>query len=337
MDSRVAGTGVEDLQRAIDEFERYCLGLLDELELSKNLLTKIDAVVKVLLNELNEDTYMRVLQIWQEVFRVLSETVFDDLSMAQLLKKASKHEIKEVSESEWLKRIDIVESVTGYVLIDAEKRFRENVIDTVNDVLITKFSLGKIIDEFDGSWAISLDNELITKRNLCSFILCENALLTNILYSPSITSRVEFEWWIAPKNSRPISFYIPFGIVDKVIDQGDLSYRDGLGKTIFDLKLLLKVEDALEENRLPYVMNRLRILRHMAVFNELDVNIEIRRNDDETDAEHNERKSRIIHHIMQHGNTSLSGKYALVNIVEGEPKPLLATTLASIFDSIIRI
>ncbi|TFG95272.1 hypothetical protein E4H12_13590, partial [Candidatus Thorarchaeota archaeon] len=146
MASRVVETGVEGLPQAIDDFERYCLGLLDDLELSAGLLKKLEAVVKVLRNELNEDAYMRVLHLWQETFSVLAETAFEGLGTDQLFKKASKDEMKEVLESDWLKRIDIVESVTGYVLIDAEKRFREKVIDTINDTLITKFDLGKIID-----------------------------------------------------------------------------------------------------------------------------------------------------------------------------------------------
>lgn len=324
--------GVEDLPRAIDDFERYCQGLLDDLELSENLLKKLDAVVKVLRNELNEDAYMKVLHIWQEVFTILAETAFNGLGTDQLSKKPSKDEFKEVLESDWLKRIDIVESVTGYVLIDAEKRFREKVIDTINDTLITKFGLGKIIDVFEGSWASSLDNKLISKSRLCNFILCENALLTNILYSPAITTGIDDEWWIAPKNLKPISFYIPFGIVDRVIVQRNLSFRDGLGKTTFDLKLQLRVEDDLEENRLPYVMNRLRMLKHMVVFNEVDINIVIRRNEDEPEQEYTERKSVIIDHIKQHRNTTLSRKYSIVNIIEGEPKPHLSTFLASIFE-----
>jgi len=67
------------LPRAIDDFERYCLGLLNELSLSEELLEKIDKAVKVLRHELNEESYLRVLHIWQESFSALAVTAFDYL------------------------------------------------------------------------------------------------------------------------------------------------------------------------------------------------------------------------------------------------------------------
>jgi hypothetical protein len=316
------------LSRAIDDFERYCLGLLNELSLSKEILEKIDKTVKVLRHEFTEESYLRVFHIWQESFSALAETAFDGLGTDQLLEKASRHEIQNALGSDWLKRFDIVESVTAYVLLDAEKCFREKVSDTILDSLIAQFGSGEVIDVFIGSWASSLDKELRAKSKLCNFILCENALLTNILYSPASTDEVKEEWWIAPKNIRPLIFCIPFGIVNRVIAPSNLSHRDGLGSTIYDLKLQLRVEDGLEENRLPYVMSRLRMLRHMVVFDEVDIDIQIKRNEDEPEDNYNERKSRIIHHIKQQVNTSLSGEYSIAMIVEGEPRALYATALS---------
>ncbi|MHA3962301.1 MAG: hypothetical protein AM325_002070 [Candidatus Thorarchaeota archaeon SMTZ1-45] len=284
-------------------------------------MEKIDKVVKVLRHELNEESYLRILHIWQESFSALAEIAFDGLGTDQLLQEASKHEMKEVLESSWLKRFDIVESVTANVLLDAEKRFREKVIDTIHDSLIEQFNTGEIIDVFIGSWASSLDKELTSKSRLCNFLLFENVLITDILYSPTITDEIKEEWWISPKNKRPLIFYIPFGIVNRVIAPSDLSYREGLSASAFDLKLQLKVEDGFEENRLPYIMNRLRMLRHMVVFNEVDINIEIRRDQNESERIYNERKYSIIQHIKERGNTSLSNEYSIANIVEGEPRP----------------
>ncbi len=309
------------MPRAIDDFERYCLGLLNELSLSEELLEKIDKAVKVLRHELNEESYLRVLHIWQESFSALAVTAFDYLDTDQLLQEASKHEMKEVFESSWLKRFDIVESVTAYVLLDAEKRFREKVLDTIHDSLMEQFNIAKIIDVFMGSWASSLDKDLTSRSKLCNFILCENVLITDILYSPAITDEIKEEWWIAPKNTRPLVFYIPLGIVNRVIAPSNFSYREGLSASAFDLKLQLKVEDVFEENRLPYVMNRLRMLKHMVVFNEVDINIQIRRNHNESESDYNERKHRIIQHIREQGTTSLSGEYSIASIVEGEPRP----------------
>jgi hypothetical protein len=319
------------MSRAIDDFERYCLGLLNELSLSEEILKKIDKTVKVLRHELNEEAYLRVFHIWQETFSALAETAFDGLGTDQLLEKASKREIQDTLDSDWLKRFDIVESVTGYVLLDAEERFSEKVSDTILDSLITQFGVGEIIDVFIGSWASSLDEELRSKSKICNFILCDNALLTNILYSPALTDDVKEEWWIAPKNIRPLIFYIPFGIVNRVIAPSNLSHWDGLGSTAYDLKLQLRVEDGLEENRLPYVMNRLRMLRHMVVFNEVDINIQIKRNDDESEEKFNERRSQIIHHIKQQVNTSLSSEYSIAMIVEGEPRAPYAPALSCFY------
>jgi len=229
--------------------------------------------------------------------------------------------MKEVFESSWLKRFDIVESVTAYVLLDAEKRFKEKVLDTIHDSLIEQFNAGEIIDVFIGSWASSLDKELTSRSKICNFLLCENILITDTLYSPTITDEIKEEWWIAPKNIRPLIFYIPLGIIDTVIAPSDLPYREGLSTSEFDLKLRLRVEDGLEENRLPYVMNRLRMLRHMVVFNDVDINIQIRRYENESDRDYNERKHLIIQHIKEQGNTSLSNEYSIANIVEGEPRP----------------
>ncbi|MFW9974608.1 MAG: hypothetical protein ACFFDQ_05050 [Candidatus Thorarchaeota archaeon] len=316
------------MPRAIDDFERYCLGLLNELSLSEEILEKIGKTVKILRHELNEDAYLRVFHIWQESFSALAETAFDGLGTDQLLEKASKREIQETLESDWLKRFDIVESVTAYVLLDAEKRFREKVSDTINDSLIAQFGSGEIIEVFIGSWACSLGEEMRSKSKLCNFILCENALLTNILYSPALTEKVKEEWWIAPKNTRPLIFYIPFGIVNKVTIPSNLSHWDGISPAAYDLKLQLRVEDSLEENRLPYVMNRLRMLRHMVVFNEVDIHIHIMRNEDEPLDVYNERKFQIRHLIGQQANMSLSSEYSIAMIVEGEPRAPYDTPLS---------
>ena len=330
--------GVVGLPLAIDDFERYCLGLLNESSLSEELLEKIDKAVTVLRHELNEESYLRVLHIWQESFSALAETAFEGLDTDQLLQEASKQEMKEVLESSWLKRFDIVESVTAHVLLDAEKRFREKVLDTIHDSLIEQLSSGNIIDVFIGSWASSLDKELTSRGKLCNFILCENGLITDILYSPNITDEIKEEWWIAPKNKRPLIFYIPLEIINAVIAPSDLSYREGLSAAAFDLKLQLRVEDGLEENRLPYVMNRLRMLRHMVIFNEVDINIQIRRYENESERDYNERKHFIIQHIKEKASTSLSNEYSIANIVEGEPRPpyeslLKAMVRAIDFDS----
>jgi hypothetical protein len=178
---------------------------------------------------------------------------------------------------------------------------------------------------FKGSWAISLEGELISRRKSCNFILCENALITDTLYSPEITNSVREDLWIAPKNERPLAFYIPFGLVGEVIAPSNLSYREGLDTKAFDFKLKLRVEDGIEENRLPYVMNRLKILRHMVVFNEVDINIQIKREGDESERESTDWASRIVHHIRQHANTSLSNDYSIASIVEGEARPPYAT------------
>ena len=316
------------MSRAIDDFERYCLGLLNELSLTEEILKKIDRTVKVLRHELNEEAYLRVFHIWQESFSALAETAFDGLGTDQLLEKVSNREIQDTLGSDWLKRFDIVESVTAYVLLDAEKRFKEKVYDTIIDSLITQFGAGKVIDVFVGSWASSFGDELRSKSKLCNFILCENALLSNILYSPALTIEVNEEWWIAPKNKRPLIFYIPFGIVNRVIAPSNLSHWEGFGSAAYDLKLQLRVEDGLDENRLPYVMNRLRMLRHMVVFDDVDIHIQIKRNEDESEGDYNERKSRVIHHIKQQGNTSLSGEYSIAMIVEGEPRAPYDTVLS---------
>lgn len=319
---------VEGLPHAIDEFERYCLGLLDELSLSEAILGKIDSTVKILRNELNEDAYLRVLHIWQSAFDFLAENGFAGLSIEQLLIDASKNEMKETLDSDWLKRFDIVESVTAYVLLDAEKRFKDNVIETIQDSLLTRFGRESIIELFKGSWAGSLDKNLASKPHSCNFVLCENALLTDLLYSPEINSGTNEEWWIAPMNRRPLMLYIPLSIVESVIVPSDLSYREGLRKTRFDFKMRLRVEDTLEENRLPYVMNRLRMLRHMIVFNEVEFNITIQRDDDEFEGDMMDRKSRIIKHIQQQSNMTECGEYSIALVVEGEPRDPLTMALS---------
>jgi hypothetical protein len=311
--------------RAIEDFERFCLGLLDELSLSEEILEKIDATVKVLQHELNEDSYLRVLHLWKESFRFLAENAFEELGIEQLCEKPSKSESKKALGSDWLKRFDIVESVTGYVLLDAEKRFRTQVLDTLQEALIGEFGFGEIVEVFKGSWASSLDGELISRRKSCNFILCENALITDTLYSPEITSIVREDLWIAPKNDRPLIFYIPFGLIGEVIAPSSLSYRMGRDAKAFDLEVKLRVEDGIEENRLPYVMNRLKILRHMVVFKEVDINIQIEREEDESEKRNTDWKSRVIHHIRQHANTSLSNEYSIASIVEGEARPPYAT------------
>lgn len=332
MSSRGVKVGVLGLPRAMENFERYCQGLLDELELSEEVLEKIDSAMKVLRNELNADAYLRILHIWQDSFNYLADAAFDGLGTDQLLIDASKKEMKNALESDWLKRFDIVESVTAQVLLDAEKRFRDNVIETIHESLITQFGLGEVPEHFTGSWVSSLDKERTSKTYSCNFILCENALLTDILYSPDLSSDENEEWWIAPKNARPLMLYFPFGIVDNVLTPSDITHRDGLSTTPFDLKMQLRVEDGIEENRLPYVMNRLRILRHMVVFNEVDINIEIKRDDDESEENYLERKTRIMQHIKHKVHTYQSDDYSVAMIVEGERRNPVSHFLSTILE-----
>ncbi len=326
---RLVEIGVEGLPHAIDEFERYCLGLLDELSLSEAILGKIDSTVRVLRNELNEDAYLRVLHLWQSSFDFLAENGFAGLGTDQLLMDASNNEMKETLESDWLKRFDIVESVTAHVLLDAEERFRENVIETIHESLQARYGGGDIVELFKGSWASSIEKDLTTKPHPCNFVMFEKVILTDMLYSPVLDEGLTEEWWIAPMNTRPLMFYIPLTIVEGVTAPSELSYRAGFRTNRYDLKMQLKVDDVLEENRLPYVMNRLRMLKHMVVFNEVDINIAIHRGDDEFEGDFVDRKSRIIEHIQRQSNAKDSRDYSIALIMEGEPRTPLDMLLSA--------
>jgi hypothetical protein len=320
--------------KAVEEFERMTKGFLDESSpLSKYMLSEYERVTTKADKELDADSYLRVLHLWQEAFDYLVAKAFPEMTISELLDNLPQKEIKEAKESEWLRRFDFVEGAIRYIILGAETAYCEDVLDILTAEAMEALSAGEVLESFMGTWAVSLDGEVSMRAQRNRFLLCERGLVTDTLYSAKADQGVEQQWWIGPKNVKPLTLAFPFDMVRQFISPSDVRYRSGIRSTPYDMRLrLVATERGSEENRLPVVLSALGALKHMVIFEEADFNISIARNDGESDAEYAARKAGLANVIKDQLQVKKKDiGYSISLVVEGPAEHVTRRVVSHVF------
>ncbi|RLI56836.1 MAG: hypothetical protein DRO87_02860 [Candidatus Thorarchaeota archaeon] len=281
---------------AIESFESVCQLLIgDYALLTDDILTRLNKAAQQVDENIDLDSYLRVLDIWQESFAFLVDNAFPDLTLDELLEPPSKGELKEAMDSDWLKRFDFVECACRFILERSEASFRDDVLDLHTAKFIEDFEAGEILERFTGEWAVSLDGNVSHRAQKNKFLLCERAIVTDTLNSVRSDQGLKDQWWIGPKNVKPLMLAFPFDMVRNMIAPSDVSYRIKIRQPHYDARLRLEsTERRDEQNRLPFILSRLGALKHVVVFDSFDVNLRIDARDGESDVGYSRRVSRIL-------------------------------------------
>ncbi len=322
---------------AIEEFERVTRGFLDEtIPCSKYMLSAYeDATVRVDA-ELDIDSYLRVLRLWQEALDYLVKHAFPDFTVDQLLQGVPASEFKTAMKSEWIRRFDFVEGAIRHLVLGAETAYREDVLEILTAEAMEEVDAGEVLESFSGSWAVSLDGEISMRSQKSRFMLCERALVTDTLYSAKADQGLEQQWWIGPKNMKPLTLVFPFDMVTQFVAPSDVKHHGGLRGTRYDVRLRLRTTQRnSEENRLPAVLSALRALKHAVLFEEADFNISIARNDQEPEFDYSARMSRILDEL----STQLQGEkkdigYSISLVVEGPAEQVAKRVVSRVLSGV---
>jgi hypothetical protein len=286
---------------AVDEFERVSRTILKgSLELSEKTLADYQNVTLKTIEELDTNSYLRLLRLWQDAFTHLVENAFPDLTVDDMLDDIPGEAIRVALESDWLRRFDFVEGAIRHVLVHVEVEHKEDILEILTQEAMDTVNAGEVLELFTGSWAISLDGKVSHRAKQNRFILCERAIITDTLYSARAEQGRDEEWWIGPSDVKPLTLTFPFDMVTDFVSPSDVRYRTGVRKAAYDMRLRLQAtEDIDEENRLPLVLNALGALKHLVIFEEADINIAIEQEDGESDHEFATRRTQIANLVQE--------------------------------------
>ena len=292
LSEEIHGSGSLD---SVQSFEKICHNLIfDYFHINTEIVEKLNKAAKSVNDSINLESYMVVLKIWQDTFTFLVDHAFPELTIDELFEPASKEDMKEALESDWLKRFDFVETACRYILYNSEIDFYDELVNVHTTKFIEDLGAGEILERFSGRWAVSIDGEVSHRSVENDFLLCERAIITDTLNTVQFQGRDE-QWWIGPRDVKPLTLAFPFDMVTDMIAPSDVRYRSGLRTADYDARLTLEsTPEADRQSRLPLILNRLGVLQHMVIFDELDLNLSVEPNNGETEVEFSKRLSRIL-------------------------------------------
>ena len=320
----------------VQEFERICHNLIvDYFYLSTDIIENLNKAAQRVNNSINLESYLAVLNIWQQSFAFLIEHAFPELTMDELFEPASKKEMKDALASDWLKRFDFVETACRYILYSSEIDFYDELVNVHTAKFIEDFRAGEILERFSGRWAVSINGEVSHRSVENDFLLCERAIITDTLNTVQYQGRNE-QWWIGPRDVKPLTLAFPFDMVTNMMAPSDVRYRSGLRTAGYDVRLTLEsTPEADRQNRLPLILNRLGVLQHMVIFDELDLNLSVEPNNGETKVEFSKRLSRILDLIEEKAkkyNDDIG--YSIALVVEGPSVDIRKRVVGHVLSSI---
>ena len=322
---------------AIEEFERITRGFLDEsMPFSEYMLSEYEQVTERLDAELETDSYLRVLALWQDAMDYLVRNAFPELTVDDLLEGVSKSRLEAAMNSEWLRRFDFVEGAIRHIVLGAETAYRNDVLEILTLEAMEEIDAGEVLESFSGSWAASLDGEVSMKSQKNRFMLCERAIVTDTLYSARADQGLKQQWWIGPKNVKPLTLIFPLDMVVQFIAPSDARHNSGLRSVPYDIRIrLMSTRKDTEENRLPAVLCALGALKHTVIFEEADFNIAIEREDKESEANFSARKSRILDILkgQLQGDKEDSG-YSISLVVEGPAQQIAKRVVSRVLSDV---